>query len=163
MTKRACRREPFSVQRVMRSVCVCVCVCVCVAARGTGAQHQHRRRKGQVDQEQRGSRIFPDFHFMIANEGSVPMFAVRLSRSGSNYSDSSFEQKGDRIGSEFLCEVHQENRASRDSSTSATTNHQYRHSKMQQHDHCHLWNQFLNRVQSVTFNQTGQSKEACES
>ena len=52
-----------------------------VAVSGAGPQPQQRRRKRQVDQEQRGARIFSDVDFMITNEGSIPT-AMKCSRSG---------------------------------------------------------------------------------
>ena len=50
-----------------------------------GVQLEHRicsrKRKGQVDGEQRGARIFSDCHFMSTSERSVPMRALKFSRS----------------------------------------------------------------------------------
>ena len=83
---------------------------VCVAARGTGAQHQNRRRKRQVDQEPRGPIIFSDSTFHEHKSGVHPHACSEILKIWKNYSDSTFEQRSDRILSEILWEVHRENR-----------------------------------------------------
>ena len=52
---------------------------VCLASRGTGAPH--RRRKDAAREEEEGPRIMSDYFFMNDNEQSMPMLAMKFSRS----------------------------------------------------------------------------------
>ena len=52
---------------------------VCVASRGTGTPH--RRRRGTIPDEQEGPRIMSDYFYMNDDEQSMPMLALKFSRS----------------------------------------------------------------------------------
>ena len=52
---------------------------VCVASRGTGTPH--RRRRGVVHDEQEGPRIMSDYFCINDDEQSMPMLAIKFSRS----------------------------------------------------------------------------------
>lgn len=53
---------------------------ICVQSRGLGTQHRRRKRK-QAAEDAEGPRIFSDFFFMSTEEDSVPMLALKFSRS----------------------------------------------------------------------------------
>ena len=52
---------------------------VCLAPRGTGTPHF--RRKEAIDDEQEGPRIMSDYFYMSDNTESMPMLAMKISRS----------------------------------------------------------------------------------
>lgn len=54
---------------------------ICVGSRGLGTPHR-RKKKEQKKEEQEGPRIYSDFYFMSTEEESMPMLAVKFSRSG---------------------------------------------------------------------------------
>ena len=83
-------------------------VYTCVAARGTGAHRRHRRRK-QIDQKQRGPRIFSDCSFMSTVDGSTPMLASGFFENGTQCSDGTSEQGSDRVCGKILHKVHRDN------------------------------------------------------
>ena len=64
---------------------------VCVAARGLGTPH--RRRKKDAAGEQEGPRIFSDYFYMSTDEKSMPMLALKFSRSG-RVAATALESKG---------------------------------------------------------------------
>ena len=53
---------------------------ICIGARGLGTQHR-RQKKEDADKEKDGPRIFSDYYFMSTDEQSMPMLAVKFSRS----------------------------------------------------------------------------------
>ena len=53
---------------------------VCVKSRGLGTQHRRALKKEAVESSE-GPRIFSDFFFMSTDEDSVPMLALKFSRS----------------------------------------------------------------------------------
>jgi hypothetical protein len=65
---------------------------VCIASRATGTQHR-RAKKQQAEKEQEGARICSDYYFMSTDESSMPMVALKNSRSG-RIGATALEQKG---------------------------------------------------------------------
>ena len=102
-TERQRRQHEEEYHSVYREWCE-----VYVVARGTGAQHQHRRKRHQIDQEQRGPRIFSDLFFHEHSCRIDTYACVEILKIVTNCSDGTAEQGSDRIWGKILRWVHRE-------------------------------------------------------
>jgi len=66
---------------------------VCVGARGVGTPHRRKERRKQAEEEREGARIYSDFYFMNEDEQSMPMLAIKFSRS-KRIAATALEKKG---------------------------------------------------------------------